>query len=107
MSFLSYHAQYCLLKHHPVPKLILDDAMGVCVHYACAHSIELNIFWMLRLTAASNLRFLIANATSFFSFEATLIVEQPAQNPCWFALKCTLLKVFHRPLCSGLLEDFF
>ncbi len=51
------------------------------------HGIELNAFWIARLTAVPNWCFFIADAVSFFSFLAALIVEQPAQIPYWLALK--------------------
>ncbi len=40
--------------------------------------------------AALNWYFLITNAASFFSFQATSVVERLAQNPYWSALKAHL-----------------
>ncbi len=44
-------------------------------------------FWMLRLTAAPNWRFFIADAMNFLSFPTTSIIEQPARNQYWSALR--------------------
>ncbi len=55
------------------------------------HGIKLNAFWISRLTAAPNLRFLIANAASFLSFQAASILQQPPQIPYWSALKARFL----------------
>ncbi len=51
------------------------------------HGIELNAFRISRLMAAPNWRFFIADAASFFSLLAALIIEQPARNPYWSAFK--------------------
>ncbi len=51
------------------------------------HGIELNVFRMSRLTAVLNWRFFIADAASFLSFPVASIVEQPARNPYWSALR--------------------
>ncbi len=52
----------------------------------CIHGIEWNVFWMSMLTAAPNWHFLIADA-SFFSFQATSIVDWLTQNTYWSALR--------------------
>ncbi len=60
------------------------------------HDIELSAFCMLRLIAAPNWCFLIADTASFFSFQAASIVEQPVQNSYRLALKARFLwKCFH------------
>ncbi len=51
------------------------------------HGIELSAFWILRLTATPNWPSFTADTANFFSFLAALIVEQPARNPYWLALK--------------------